>query len=84
MKPAKGIEKWGRDTAKERYSASPSKGGDARPNGDALSSAPTYQAPQDPIDAHSPGYDNDAKGWVRGEGPKSPYPTFDKGREGKA
>ena len=36
------------------------------------------QAPQDPMDKHGPGYDNDASGWVRGMGPQSPYPDFDK------
>lgn len=33
--------------------------------------------PQDPVDKHGPGYDNDASGWVRGQG--EPYPNFDKG-----
>jgi hypothetical protein len=34
--------------------------------------------PQSPEDKHGPKYDNDASGWVRGMGPQSPYPTFDK------
>jgi len=35
------------------------------------------QKPQDPIDQHGEGYDNDASGWVRGQG--EPYPNFDRG-----
>lgn len=69
MKHVKNMEKWGKDTAKERYSQS----------GDALEGGKTHQAPQDPIDKHGAKYDNDATGWVRGMGKKSPYPEFKKG-----
>ena len=41
------------------------------------------QAPQAVNDHHGHAYDNDATGWVRGMGPKAPYPHFDKRREGK-
>lgn len=73
MKPAKGIEKWGRDTARERYSMGTQN----------LEGPTTGQKPQDPIDQRGKNYENDSSGWVRGEGKKSPYPTFDRGREGK-
>lgn len=33
------------------------------------------QAPQAPEDRHDVNYDNDASGWVRGQG--KPYPHFD-------
>ncbi len=36
------------------------------------------QAAQFPEDKHGEKYDNDTSGWVRGMGPKSPYPDFDK------
>ena len=61
-------EKWGRATAKERYGSI---------NG-RLEGTTSGQAPQDPIDKHGAKYDNDASGWVRGAGAKSPHPSFDK------
>ena len=53
----KSAEKWGRDTAKERYSASK-----------ISLAAEDHHAPQDPEDKHDNGYKNDASGWVRGAG----------------
>lgn len=66
----KDTHSWGRETAGERYGLT------KLPETPALSR--TEQAPQAPEDRHSPGYDNDASGWVRGEGKQSPYPHFDK------
>jgi hypothetical protein len=41
------------------------------------------QAPQDPVDRHGPGYDNDVapNSWLRGMG-GVPYPHFDAGASG--
>ena len=71
MKHAKGIEKWGRDTAKERYGSAQGP----------LEGTTAHQPPQDPIDKHGKTYDNDVKGWAYDGGESRP--TFDKGREGK-
>ena len=60
-------EKWGKATAGERY---------GKPS-ESMGKAVGPQAPQSAEDKHGAKYDNDAKGWVRGMGPKSPYPTFD-------
>ena len=60
-------EAWGRNTARKRYGA-PEKMKDADL---------AYQKPQDPMDKHGSGYDNDTSGWVRG---KPLPPHFDKGK----
>jgi hypothetical protein len=38
------------------------------------------QKPQDPEDKHGPKYDNDTKGWVKGDGQ---YPNFDTHKAGR-
>jgi hypothetical protein len=70
MTKVKNVEKWGLDTAKERYGVTKTQG---------VSPAPTQQPPQDHEDKHEASYDNDASGWVRGKGKQSPYPDFDHG-----
>lgn len=72
MKNIPNTEKWGKAQAKERYGSPKSQ----------LEGSTGGQANQDPIDKHGADYNNDASGWVRGMGSKSPYPTFD-GKRGK-
>ena len=76
MKPAKTTSQWGKDKASERYRT---------PNTGSLETSPeanAHQKPQNIQDKQDKGYENDAEGWVRGMGPKSPYPTFDKHKSG--
>ena len=61
-------DKWGKSEAKSRY-------GSIQQNGDSPSNK--EQQPQFAEEKHGAKYDNDASGWVRGMGPKSPYPNFD-------
>jgi len=94
MAHAKNSEKWGRETATERYGSAVQDDGPKRSAGGAkvnigLIDQPQLdemsremQAPQAVNDHHGHAYDNDAKGWVRGMA-KEPYPKFDKRREGK-
>lgn len=69
MKKIPNMEKWGKAEAKERYGSAQGQ----------LEGTTGLQKPQDPIDKHGAKYDNDATGWVRGMGKKSPYPEFKKG-----
>lgn len=67
----KNVEKWGRDTARERYGA---------PNPGSMK-APDQSEPQCPEDKQGPKYDNQTSGWVRGAGENATNkPGFDKGR----
>ena len=89
------VEKWGRKTASERYESALQDDGPKRSAGGTkvnvgLIDQPQLdemgremQAPQAVNDHHGHAYDNDSKGWVRGMGPKAPYPHFDKNRRGK-
>jgi hypothetical protein len=49
---------------------------------EAMTPVLSEQAPQFPGDKHGVRYDNDASGWVRGQGGQSPHPKFDSGPSG--
>ena len=68
MRKAKYVEKWGLDTAKERYGGGKDGGMTA-----ADESQPEFR--QEKISDHV-----DSDGWVRGKGKDSPYPDFDHGK----
>jgi hypothetical protein len=69
--------KWGRDTADKRYGPLQNRDGAAPPSG-------KLQKPQAPEDRHAPGYDNDAKGWVRAAGERAENkPGYLPGHKGK-
>jgi hypothetical protein len=69
----KSLDQWGKAAAKER------SGLVSEPVISEVS--PVMQAPQAPDDRHGANYDNDAKGWVRGN---AMHPNFDtKASKGK-
>ena len=69
---AKNTEKWGKDTARERYGS----GSKAAPRATEV-----FQKPQFPTEKHDANYDNDAPdNWLRGNGMK---PGFDRKKAGR-
>ena len=65
---------WGERTATERYGYGTQ----------TFSPPKDVQAPQDPVDKHSPNYDNDASGWLRAEGETAEHrPNFMPGYRAK-
>ena len=76
MNKPKTTSQWGKDVAHERY---PLKQG----NLETSAKANDVYHPQDPQDEQEKGYANDAAGWVRGMGPQSPHPHFDKHKAGR-
>ena len=65
------LERWGRDTARERY-GSPNEGSMKAPEGQEL--------PQDPVDKQAANYSNEVpvKSWLRGGGEDATkMPNFD-------
>lgn len=72
---AKNTEKWGRDTARERY------GSVASPRSGTGLGDPNNEAPQNPEDKRGPDYDNNTPdNWLRGmgKGEAEGKPSFDK------
>ena len=70
------VEKWGRDTARERYGA---------PNPGSMKAAEGQELPQSPEDKQGPKYANQTSGWVRGDGEDATNkPGFDKSKAGRA
>lgn len=75
MEKPKSVQKWGLDTAKERYGSV----------GKTVAPCVEHQAPQAPEDKHGSSYDNDTpSNWLRGMGKDHAEgkPSFNKGKSG--
>ena len=68
------LEKWGRNTARERY-------GSLKYENSPPPAAKNLSAPQDPVDRQGPSNDVPINSWLRGGGKGGEsYPCYDKGK----